>query len=233
MQFDRVFRERIAEQVHDLRTPLVAVRGYTRMVLEERAGPLNGTQREYMTIVAENTAKVIALLSDLQRLAANEPLHFERFDARDLWPQAMSLIAPRFSETQAGIAERITSEPLWIVGDRSKLAEALAEILSSAIRCSEAGGALTIEMYPGRDETAELRVVSTSGELPAKMRDAFNRCSQQDPSSSGIYKDLGMGLSIACDYVRLHGGRSVASADAARGFTFTIQLPARSRNETA
>jgi hypothetical protein len=61
-----------ANLVHDIRTPMVAVRGYTRMLLEEREGPLNPTQREYLTIVLENAQKVIRLLNDSERLERKE-----------------------------------------------------------------------------------------------------------------------------------------------------------------
>jgi signal transduction histidine kinase len=55
--------------IHDLRTPLVAVRGYARMLLEERAGGvLNSTQREYLNIVLENTNQVIRMLNDAEHL---------------------------------------------------------------------------------------------------------------------------------------------------------------------
>jgi len=54
-----------ANLAHDLRTPFVSIRGYTRMLLEERVGPINSTQREYLTIVAENTDKAIRRLNEV------------------------------------------------------------------------------------------------------------------------------------------------------------------------
>ena len=62
---DQTKSEAIASLAHDLRTPFVSIRGYTRMILEERVGPINSTQREYLTIVAENTDKAIRLLNEL------------------------------------------------------------------------------------------------------------------------------------------------------------------------
>src|SRR5688572_16431315 len=55
-----------ANLVHDIRTPLVAVRGYAKMLLEEREGPLNGTQREYLAIVVENANRMIRVLKDFE-----------------------------------------------------------------------------------------------------------------------------------------------------------------------
>ena len=55
----------IADYVHKLRTPLVAVRGYTKMVLDQRVGALNDTQQEYLQIVADSAQRIVRLLDDL------------------------------------------------------------------------------------------------------------------------------------------------------------------------
>jgi signal transduction histidine kinase len=62
----------IADSIHTIRTPLVAVQGYTRMILEQRVGPLNATQQEYLQIVLENAHRMIQALNELssQLLAA-------------------------------------------------------------------------------------------------------------------------------------------------------------------
>jgi len=62
---DQPQSEAIQSLAHDLRTPFISIRGYTKMVLEERVGPVNSTQREYLTIVAENANKAIRLLNEL------------------------------------------------------------------------------------------------------------------------------------------------------------------------
>jgi signal transduction histidine kinase len=51
---------------------MVAVRGYTKMLLDEKEGPLTALQREYLTIVLENSKKVIQLLNDAERLGRKE-----------------------------------------------------------------------------------------------------------------------------------------------------------------
>lgn len=60
---DQAQSDAIEQLAHDLRTPFVSIRGYTKMILEERVGPINSTQREYLTVVAENADKAIRLLN--------------------------------------------------------------------------------------------------------------------------------------------------------------------------
>src|SRR5262249_62137277 len=52
-----------ANVAHELRTPLAAIRGYTRMILDGRGGEVNATQKEYLRIVTENTNRLIGLVS--------------------------------------------------------------------------------------------------------------------------------------------------------------------------
>src|SRR5687768_17481584 len=77
--------DRIATIAHDLRTPFMSIRGYTKMVLEERAGPITSTQREYLGIVADNAGRVLQLLDELQELAFQKQLAPEELNLADVW----------------------------------------------------------------------------------------------------------------------------------------------------
>ena len=54
----------IADRLHDLRTPLVALRGYLRMVLEQRVGPLNNVQQEYLQVVLDSADRMVQQLNE-------------------------------------------------------------------------------------------------------------------------------------------------------------------------
>jgi hypothetical protein len=60
----------ISDSLHNLRTPLVSLQGYTRIVLEERVGPLNALQREYLQIVMDSTHRIVGLLNELSSQVA-------------------------------------------------------------------------------------------------------------------------------------------------------------------
>lgn len=71
------FREREAERsaltsaLHAMGTPLVAARGYTKMVLDDPAGTISDTQREYLSTVLENVELIVRVVSELRRAGAN------------------------------------------------------------------------------------------------------------------------------------------------------------------
>jgi len=56
-----------SSHIHEIRTPMVAIRGYVNLILEGHAGALSETQRKYLTIVAENTERVLQAIKKLEK----------------------------------------------------------------------------------------------------------------------------------------------------------------------
>jgi two-component system sensor histidine kinase ChiS len=66
--------------VHDLRTPLVAIRGYAHLLLREHAGPLTGAQHEYVATMLGNAERMICELNGMSELGKSEPVQLTSFD---------------------------------------------------------------------------------------------------------------------------------------------------------
>jgi len=75
--------EAFANIVHDLRDPLVAVRGYAKMLLEEKSGRINERQREELATILANTQRMVTLLNGLSRLVADWQLRLDPPDVRE------------------------------------------------------------------------------------------------------------------------------------------------------
>jgi signal transduction histidine kinase len=224
---DQVLSRPIANLVHDLRTPLVSIRGYTKMILEERAGPINDVQREYLTIAAENTNRVIQLLNDLSKLTS-QSLHFEAFDASDLWRESLVLAAPRALNRSIKIAERIPPAPAMIYGDRQKLTEGLADLLFHAIKITEQGREIVGELSSSQDGEVAIAISNIGVGTPAELLNkVFSGAAQGESSSSNAGESLGAGLAVLQDIIRLHGGRISVSSKAGEGVTVSVTLPGR------
>ena len=201
----------IANLAHDLRTPFVSIRGYTKMMLEERAGPINSTQREYLTIVAENTNRVIQLLNDLLQLATKQPLRLEPFDVCSLWGEVLGLVRPSALGKSIRIMERIPAEPLVILGNRQKLMEVFAELLSNAVKFTDQGGEIIVEVSNNNPGDTTVKISGTG---------------QSEASTPGSHDNLGTGLSAIHDVIQSHGGRISVSNKTGEGVAFLITLPA-------
>ena len=219
--------ELIADLAHDLRTPFVSIRGYTKMILEERAGPINSTQREYLSIVAENTIRAIQLLNDLLAVATSQPLRLETMDVRDLWQEARGILKPRAQAKSLRITERIPPEPLLVAGDREKLMEVLAEIFSHTIKFTDPGAEIFVELSNHDKETITVRISDAKAETPAKLLDADSRLNNPPGRSTpGAYDGLSTGFSMVREIIQSHGGRISVSNQDESGVGFFISLPA-------
>src|SRR5215831_4704730 len=85
---------------HELRTPLASVRGYTRMILDGRAGDIPQTQRDYLNIVTENANRLIGLINWMSRLLqyGTQHLNVMPADLKELWAVCLKAQAAALKE---------------------------------------------------------------------------------------------------------------------------------------
>ncbi len=217
----------IASLTHDLRTPLVSIRGYTRMMLQDRAGPINATQREYLTIVAENTNRVIQLLNNLSQLTSQRPLHFEAFDLRSLWADILEALRPRALAGGVKITEHLPPAPLRIYGDLEKLREVFTDLLANAVKFTDPGGEVVLNLSSGDEGDVVITISDCGAGIPEEILErVITPDHQSEPSAASFRESLGAGLSVVQDILRLHGGHISVSSKAEQGVTFIIALPA-------
>ncbi|MBI2817571.1 MAG: HAMP domain-containing histidine kinase [Acidobacteria bacterium] len=214
----------ISNLVHDLRTPLVSIRGYTKMILDERAGSINNTQREYLTIVSENTNRLVQMLNSLMQAAATHKLRFETVDLRTIWQELLPGVRPRAQERSITLTEQITAEPLFVVGDKQRLAEVFLNLLSNSIKFAGQRGTVDVQLF-SRDGEATVVISDTGVGIPAELLQKFLSRPVQ-PEIGGFPREgLGVGLSLLRDLIRLHGGQVAVSSKEGEGIAFVITLP--------
>ncbi len=138
--------QQLADTLHEVRSPLLAVTGYTRMLLKERAGEINPTQREYLMVVRENAGKMTELLKQVTHLASGSDAGPQTLDARELWHEAADLVHARMPRIPLRLDFRLPAEPCMIAGDHDRLALALSRVLLDVVRLSDPGHQVELEM---------------------------------------------------------------------------------------
>ena len=129
--------EQLAETIHSLRSPLLSVIGYARLLLKERAGPISETQREYLTAITDNATAMNNALRGASRASdATTTQDLQWFDLRVLW---RSLLRAELRDA------RLPDGPCRLFGDPNKLAAALEAVLSTVRAWSSPGGRLKAE----------------------------------------------------------------------------------------
>src|SRR5437762_2890276 len=213
---------------HDLRTPLGAIRGYARMILDGRAGDTNDTQREYLRIITENTNRVINIanwMSHVADLGGRQPIAVGAFDLRELWAESVRAAQGLFSSKAITLTQRIPQESFEIIADREKLGFAFKEILSAAVKLSEAGSAITAEFSQGRQREVIVKITAKGSGIRAEALSGIFDHSTSTAGVSQTDKERQMNLSSVHDVIGMHGGRLFVKSAAGEDCTLWFTLP--------
>jgi signal transduction histidine kinase len=215
---------------HDLRTPLAAIRGYTRMILDGRNGGVSDTHKEYLRIVTDNTNRLIGLINWISHVAelSAQQLKPSTFDFRDAWIECAREGQRALSQKSMKLIQNVAEEPFVIIGDREGLIDALNEFFSAAIQLAKTGGTITAQLTHGRDKEVHFRLSEKEGSIPADvLGKMFDRPlkTTATPIVQGT-EPYAVNLAGVQDIVGMHGGRVFVNSISGQGVTFLFTLPA-------
>ena len=222
--------EFLANMSHELRTPLNAIIGFTGVLKDGMAGPVNEEQAKQLGMVYGSARHLLALINDILDLSKVEAgrvdIVSERFLLAPFLEEIHALMKPLASAK--GLALRWESRCLEsLVSDRGKLRQVLVNLLGNAIKFTETGS-VTLSCRQVDGEVL-IEVTDTGmGIAPADQARIFNTFEQADTSSEREYEGTGLGLAICRRFVEMLGGsiRVVRSAPG-EGSTFCVCLSAK------
>jgi signal transduction histidine kinase len=228
----------LATLAHELRTPLNAILGYARMLRRGQLRP-EDHDRAFSTIEQSALAqgRLIADVMEAARVGEGKMvLHCEPLDLAALVERQVFAARPTAAARGVGLKLRVGRGPHVVDGDASRLAQAVSNLLSNALKFTPGAGLVTVSLEVCEGDA--LLVVSDTGEgiAPQALPHLFERFWQADDPHARSRGGLGLGLSIVRDVVELHGGGVRAeSAGRGHGATFTLTLPvhAESRSTSA
>jgi signal transduction histidine kinase len=219
-----------ANVAHELRTPLAAIRGYARMILDGRSGEINPRQREYLRVVTDNTNRLIGLVSWMSYVSELSAQHLtlSTFDLRVVWAESVNSVGQNLAGKSLQLTEQIPDEPFIVVGDREKLAYVFIELLTAAARFSDPSGTIATEFSHGRDRGVTVKITEKGSTIPG---DALNKIFERSFNTitkpvSQLSEADNVNLSGVYDVVGMHGGRVFVNSTAGQGATFLFTLPA-------
>ncbi len=211
---------------HELKTPLAALREGISLLEDGVTGALNPAQREVAQILQQNAISLQSQIEALLRFNA------AAFEARDLHRQRTELLplieeqveAQRLQWQGSGLQVQVEGEPLTITVDPTKLATALANLLSNAIRFSARGGTIRFDVS-STPEMARIDIGDAGPGIAEGDRDrVFEPFFRGERQPEHALKGTGIGLSIVQEYIAAHGGRVTLLPDGP-GAKFRIELP--------
>jgi PAS domain S-box-containing protein len=209
---------------HDLRAPLRAINGYTRILLEDYVETLDAEGQRVCQIIISETQRMGMLIDDL--------LSFSRLSRKEIQPAQVEMKALAIS-----VFGELTSEPAReridfkvgklpaATGDPALLHQVWINLLSNAIKFTSKRERAVIEVGSKRSEEQVVYFVRDNGagfdiQYVDKMFGVFQRLHSEDE-----FEGTGVGLAIVQRIVQRHGGRVWAEGEVDKGATLYFSLP--------
>jgi PAS domain S-box-containing protein len=225
---DRRKNELLAMLSHELRNPLGAIGNAIGIV--ERAQPGSEQSRRAQTIIARQVEHMTRLIDDLleaTRITRGKiELHREKVELGELLERVTEDYSPEFARAGVSLELRGSRDAVWVDGDRTRLAQALGNLLENAAKFTPRGGQTTVSLAVAGGR-ARIRVQDTGrGIAPELIDHVFEPFAQGDTTLDRRMGGLGLGLAVARGLIELHGGTIVVeSTNPGKGTTFEIALP--------
>jgi PAS domain S-box-containing protein len=232
---NRIKDEFLATVSHELRTPLNAIVGWAAIMRQQAADANENALKSVMKAVevidrnARAQAKIVDDILDVSRIVTGKlKIDPKPTDLVQITQAAIEIVRPSALAKQIAIEITAPREGAPLIADAERLQQVAWNILSNAVKFTDPGGAIHVDVRPDH-RSVTLTVTDTgAGIEPEFLPHVFERFKQADASITRRYGGLGLGLALARHIVELHGGSvSVQSAGLGTGSTFGVSLPVR------
>jgi PAS domain S-box-containing protein len=221
--------EFLATVSHELRNPLNAILGWSRVLLEER--DLDGERmKKGLEVILRNAKAQVQLVEDIlevSRIVTGKlRLSTKVVDVPVLVDAAIDTVRAAAQARRVQLESEIDPSVGTIVADEDRVQQILWNLLSNAVKFTPSGGTVRVHAMQQAD-TVELVVSDTGEGIDADFLPyVFERFWQFDGSTTRRHGGLGLGLAIVRHLAELHGGTVRAeSKGRGNGATFTVTLP--------
>lgn len=213
---------------HDLRNPIVSIRGLSEILLSESTGPLSDSQKEYLSIINTASHRMLTLLNDLLDYSVIESgkleLKIRTESLRRIIRERIRIYKILADDKNITILEHLQDLPDQFF-DPDKITQVVDNLLSNAIKYSPANTTISVNL----DSDQCVSTVTVADQGPGIPEDDWGRIfgefQRSGSKPTGGEKSLGLGLAIARRIVEAHGGTLTLSSKIGLGSTFSFTLP--------
>lgn len=232
---DRIKSAFLATMSHELRTPLNSIIGFTGILLQELAGPLNGEQRKQLEMVRTSSRHLLALVNDVLDISKIEAEQLViaklPFDLQRSIHKVLALVTPQATEKGLRMNVSLALDLGQAIGDERRFEQILLNLLSNAIKFTDRGEiGLVAQCHScdavNRQPTLSVRICDTGpGIKPSDLEHIFEPFRQVDSGLARKHEGTGLGLAICRRLAEMMGGRIDVESEWGKGSTFTVMLP--------
>jgi two-component system, OmpR family, sensor histidine kinase BaeS len=219
---EQLRRDLVADVAHELRTPIAVLQASHEALLDGVAEPTP----DQLASLRDEVLRLARMVGDLQTLAEADAaalrLTLSRADLAGIAAAAADSLAGHFEAAGITLTRRLT--PVDVLADPGRLHQVITNLLTNALKFTPAGGRVSIDAGPAGGG-AVVRVTDTGVGIPAAdLPRIFGRFwrGRRAAHTSGS----GVGLAVAAELARAHGGVLTAASTEGQGTEMTLILPA-------
>jgi PAS domain S-box-containing protein len=232
---DKIKSAFLATMSHELRTPLNSIIGFTGIILQGLAGPLNTEQSKQLGMVRVSARHLLELINDVLDISKIEAgqleVKLEIFDLQDSLQRVMSIVKP-IAEKKGLVLKQVIPEDIGhINNDRRRFEQILINLLNNAIKFTDQGFVtLSVEYQIEQSTSArtwiKFKIKDTGIGIKAKdIQNLFQAFHQIDTGLSRLHEGTGLGLAICRRLSMLMGGEISVNSEWSKGSEFIFKLP--------
>ena len=228
-KMDQVRRDFVANVSHELRTPLSILRGYIETLLDSPKTPREELSR-ILRVMERHSKRLDLLAEDLLTLAqlesGNPNLQMGTVDLTNFLSEMVRDWEKKLTGKQLKMIVDVPSDLSPIFADRTRLQEALYNLLDNAVKYSREHGEIRLSARR-REGEIELSVSDEGIGIPKEdLPRIFERFYRADKARGpDKIRGTGLGLAIVKHIAQLHGGRVQAESELDKGTTIRVVLP--------
>ena len=228
--------EFLTNMSHDIRTPMNAILGITRLMESEQS--MSDKMRDYIRKAHASGQHMLALINDVLDMSKIEAgkirIVREPVSLAEQVGQIDSIIRPRAAEKAQNFMIRthdVAHE--FLVGDSMRLGQILVNLLSNAVKYTPYGGTIRLDIaelpcaIPGQAAISIVVTDNGCGMTPEFLTHIFDPFTRAESSTTNKVQGTGLGMAITKNIVDLMGGQITVESEPNRGsrFEVTLSLP--------
>lgn len=218
----------ISEMVHELRTPLMALKASTALL--QRTDLPQDKHDDIVGTMKGETNRLIALTNDFLDVARLESgrvtLDIAPFSVHDLLAETAGVVAHQAAEK--GVTIEVDDDGYIVEADYGKIKQVLLNLMTNAIKYNKPNGSVFMRTQTIEDQGTQflqISVADTGYGIPREHQKNMFQKFFRVPTTENVARGTGLGLAISKSIVEAHGGRIWVESEENIGSTFALILP--------
>jgi PAS domain S-box-containing protein len=221
----------LARISHEIRTPLNAIIGFSELMVDEKFGPVaNDRYRDYLRDINRSGNHVLDLVNDLLDIskieAGQQEMDYEAVSLNDTLAETVAMMQPQANRERVIIRSSFASRLPEVVADLRSVRQIALNILSNAIRYTQAGGQVIVSTAYEASGDVVMRVRDTGiGMTPAEIEQALKPFKQINALKRGRGDGTGLGLPLTKAMVEANRARFTITSTPGEGTLVEVAFP--------